>query len=396
MNLKRLPGENLKDYKIRLCRNKDEYGISFQDIAALMSEETGEVKGESVYRKWWTYYKEGYADAEKNLLSSDEVIEQYNEARVNAEKAMVRFRDQRNEYNRVVRERAREDTIASLLSEKLSEVEPIQIQTMPVRRDDDGFIKEDDKDLIITLSDIHYGANVKSFWNIYNPEECKRRLAYYLQQIEKIANKEQAMNCYVFEGGDAISGKLHSQRYTDVENLIEQVKNVSELISWFVAQLSGIFKNVYFLAVSGNHSRLDPNKMNAVKGEQLEEFIPWYVEARLQNLPNVTVAKNEIDNTLSYVKIRNKGYLLLHGDKDKFSDVLKIVNMVGGDVYSIFMGHMHHNKIETVDGYKVIMSGSVMGMDDYTIDSRIYGVAEQLVAVVDVHGIVCYYDIPLQ
>ena len=368
MNLKRLPGENLKDYKIRLCRNKDEYGISFQDIAALMSEETGEVKGESVYRKWWTYYKEGYADAEKNLLSSDEVIEQYNEARVNAEKAMVRFRDQRNEYNRVVRERAREDTIASLLSEKLSEVEPIQIQTMPVRRDDDGFIKEDDKDLIITLSDIHYGANVKSFWNIYNPEECKRRLAYYLQQIEKIANKEQAMNCYVFEGGDAISGKLHSQRYTDVENLIEQVKNVSELISWFVAQLSGIFKNVYFLAVSGNHSRLDPNKMNAVKGEQLEEFIPWYVEARLQNLPNVTVVKNEIDNTLSYVKIRNKGYLLLHGDKDKFSDVLKIVNMVGGDVYSIFMGHMHHNKIETVDGYKVIMYGSVMGMDDYNID----------------------------
>ena len=68
VNLKRLPGENLKDYKIRLCRNKDEYGISFQDIAALMSEETGEVKGESVYRKWWTYYKEGYTDAEKNLL----------------------------------------------------------------------------------------------------------------------------------------------------------------------------------------------------------------------------------------------------------------------------------------------------------------------------------------
>ena len=65
--------ENLKDYKIRLCKNKDIYGLTFQDIANLINKESGENKSESVYRKWWTAYNEGYQDAERNSLDNDDM-----------------------------------------------------------------------------------------------------------------------------------------------------------------------------------------------------------------------------------------------------------------------------------------------------------------------------------
>jgi hypothetical protein len=48
-----------------------------------------------------------------------------------------------------------------------------------------------------------------------------------------------------------------------------------------------------------------------------------------------------------------------------------------------------------VQGVKTIMSGSFLGMDDYCVQKRIYGQAEQMVCVCDEHGIRCSYPVPL-
>ena len=77
MDYKKLIGESVKDYKIRLCSNKDLYGISFQKITELVNKESGESKSESTYRRWWQAYKEGYSDAEKNIANSAELLEEY-------------------------------------------------------------------------------------------------------------------------------------------------------------------------------------------------------------------------------------------------------------------------------------------------------------------------------
>ena len=69
--------------------------------------------------------------------------------------------------------------------------------------------------------------------------------------------------------------------------------------------------------------------------------------------------------------------------------------MLPDKIYGIFMGHFHHNKTDNVQGYKVLMSGSLMGVDDYCVEKRIYGVPQQLVCVCNNKGIRCSYDINL-
>jgi hypothetical protein len=388
MNLAKGIGESLKDYKIRLLSNKDMYGLSFQQIADLINTESGETKNESTYRKWWSGYKEGVADAEKRLINSDELLQEYENKRIEAEKARMRFFDQRTAYNKNVRSEARFDELKNILLDSISSITPYESKFYNV--------VNSDNDLLVALNDIHFGANINNSWNIYNPDVAKERLEKYIKNIINIRNTHNSENCYICVNGDCISGNIHPTiQISNRENVVKQVMGVSELISWFVAELSPYFNNVYFSLVSGNHSRLS-TKDNSPKDERLDDLIPWYVKARLSNIENLYFVDNTLDGTINIVNIRGLNYVNVHGDYDNFSSCEKLISMLYVPVYCVHMGHLHHNKTDWVQKYKVIMSGSLQGMDDYCISKRIFGKAQELVCVCNTEGILCTYDVDLQ
>ena len=389
MFLEKGKNENIKDYKIRLCSNKDELGISFQKIAELINKESGENKSESTYRRWWNAYKEGYEDCEKKGLSSDDLLVKYENKRIEAEKAKVRFLDQRNEYNKNVRKDARYDELKDILKHSLENIKPYPVNTVY----NDIVL---DNDLLIGLNDIHFGANIKNNWNIYNPTICKNRLDIYLSKIIEIKKTHKSENCYVCANGDLISGNIHPTiAISNKENVVDQIKGVSEILSWFLSELTNNFKNVYLSIVSGNHSRMS-TKENSPKDERLDDLIPWYIKARLYNFDNIYILDNNIDSTLNVINIRGLNYLNVHGDYDNFSSCQKVIEMLDIPIYCVHMGHLHHNKTDWMQKYKLIMSGSVQGMDDFCIQKRIFGRAQQLVCVCNEKGIQCTYDIDLQ
>lgn len=55
----RWAGEDIRDYCIRLCENKDKYGITYNEIARLMNAENGKNYGESAYRKEFVAFNRG-------------------------------------------------------------------------------------------------------------------------------------------------------------------------------------------------------------------------------------------------------------------------------------------------------------------------------------------------
>ena len=88
--------ESFKDYKIRLSKNKDIYGLSWEQIAKLLNTVSGNNFNESTYRKWWKAYCEGQDDASGGgILNLDEIEMQ---------KSKIRFYDQRREYNKLIRQ----------------------------------------------------------------------------------------------------------------------------------------------------------------------------------------------------------------------------------------------------------------------------------------------------
>lgn len=331
-------------------------------------------------------------DGESAVVDNDKLSE-LEAKKIELQMERQKFFDQRAAFNKVVRERARQEELNEIL------VEAVKSGDLPRLNYEFPGVEASDNDLLVSLNDIHYGADVHNYWNTYNSDICRDMMCRYLDRIISIAKTHGSENCIVWENGDAISGNIHySLSVTNKENVIEQIKGVSELISEFLAALSKHFKHVTFVSVSGNHSRLNPSKDLALPSERLDDLVEWYLAARLQNFENVSIGGGErVDDSMYVIDVRGKIYCGVHGDYDGSpGKVQTLQTMVGRPVYAVLSGHLHHNRIDEVQGVKSIMAGSFLGMDDYCIQKRIFGRAEQMVCVCDETGVRCSYGVSLQ
>lgn len=380
--------ESFDEYKIRLCQNKQKYGLYWYQIADLLNDASGNNFGESFYRKWW----KNYCGNCNGLDSKDFISDKTDEIDLKItqlQKEKIKFYDQRRAYNKIIREQSRREDLLEIIEKKLSCITPYNYC---VKKTDIS----SNNDLLVGLNDIHYGIDINNYWNIYNPEIAKERLDKYLGKIISIKELHKSENCYVCANGDFISGNIHkSIQVSNKENVVEQIMHVSELISGFLYELSKHFNNVYFVSVAGNHSRID-KKDDALKDEKLDRLVPWYIQTRMSTILNIKVLDSSVDSTMNLVNIRGLYYLNVHGDYDDWNNISKTIKMLNQNVYCVHFGHKHHNATDYIQGYKVIMSGSLMGMDDFCIEKRIYGKAQQMVAVCTSDGILCTYDIDLQ
>lgn len=310
--------------------------------------------------------------------------------RIELQKERYKFFDQRNAFNKMVRDRSRQEELNEILFDAINKGNLPNLNYIP------NCVGESDNDLLVSLNDIHYGMSYDNYYGVYNSDVCRMMMCHYLDRIIHIGEVNHSEGCIVWQNGDAISGNIHrSIQVTNKENVIEQVKGVSELIAEFIAELSKHFAYVKYVSVPGNHSRLDPNKENAMIDERLDDIVEWYLSARLSSFDNVFIGAGErIDPTMYTIDIRGKNYCGVHGDFDgSLSKIQSLQAMVQKPLYAVLSGHKHHNKVDTVQGIKTVMAGSFLGMDDFCVQKRIYGKPEQLVCVCDDKGIRCYYDI---
>lgn len=312
---------------------------------------------------------------------------------ITIQKERQKYFDQRNALTKLIRERSRQEELNEILEDAIRSGNLPQLDYQRV------MIEPSDNDLLVSLNDIHYGANVNNYWNTYNSDVCREMMCRYLDRIIAIGETHHSENCIVWANGDEISGNIHqSIAVTNKENVIEQIKGVSELIAEFLAELSKHFNQVVFVSVAGNHSRIETNKDRALVAERLDDLVEWYLSARLQNFENVLIGGGEkIDNTMYLIDVRGRTYCGVHGDFDgSAGKVQSLQTMAGRPLYAVLSGHLHHNKTDDVQGVKTVMAGSFLGMDDYCVQKRIYGKSEQMVCVCDASGVRCTYDIPLK
>ena len=380
--------ENIKEYKIRLFSNRNLYELTNKEIAYYINKETNQNLDESTYRKWYVPYAEGFEDGKNAICNDSDKLKEIENKLIEFEKVKIQVNDQRTAYKSAIRIDSRTEVNKDLILKAINDLEPYT----SINHE----IIFSDNDLLVGLNDIHFGCEINNYWNKYNSTIAKNRLDTYLSNIKKIKKRHLSENCYVCANGDLISGNIHpSINFSNKENIVEQIMGVSELIAWFLSELGKCFNNVYLSVVGGNHSRIS-KKEDAPIYERLDDLIPWYIKARLSNINNIFVLDNDIDNTLNVVSIRKKQYLNVHGDYDGFKTIQKIVTMLPMEIYCVHFGHLHHNVTDWVQGYKLIMSGSLMGVDDYCVSKRILSNAQQLVCVCNKDGVETSYDVNLQ
>ena len=251
--------------------------------------------------------------------------------------------------------------------------------------------------MIAMLSDIHYGLAFDNNVGKYDSELAWKRVMKYAYELIDIAERNSIYVIYVPLMGDMISGIIHQTiRIENRENLIEQIVGCSELVAAFLKELGEHFE-VHVVSVAGNHSRLDANFENALRGEKLDMLITWYCKSKLANYENVYFHDNDVDATIASFVVNNHTFVAVHGDYD--ADLSKtaqrVEKLISRNISYILAGHLHVPDMRFENtGY--IRNGCVCGSgDDYTIKKRLFSPPYQVAMIVGDKGVESIYPISL-
>lgn len=394
---KPLVGQSELSYLWSIGRAKDSgnYSGTWDDIAYLMNfyyrSDESEYRTSSAYRKPYEQAKKFYESGVFNKFSEDEYINKLNASKREAEREKVKLRDERRAWNKQNYVDARAEDVLDKLSESLVSIGNIQFPSHEVHT------FTSDNDMVVLLSDLHIGATFNNRFGRFDTDVAVERMAELLSNVIELQRIHNSENCYVLSLGDQISGIIHKTiQVTNRENVIEQVKIATELISNFCYSLSQHFNNVNLISVSGNHSRLTHNKDNAMHDDRLDDLISWAVGLALYNVENFHVIDNDIDTSIALFNIRGKSYVATHGDYDGFNkgDVQRLISTIREFPEAWFTGHLHTMAVDEVNEVKMIRGGSLAGSgDDYTVEKRLTGKASQLVCIVNDNGLKAYYPI---
>ena len=400
--LKRLDGEteNQTLWRIGNAKAAGLMGdITWPEVAEFMNktyrEDETQYYDSSAYRKRYKNFADAYEELFSKENFTDEQLIDIEEKKRELEKAKIKLRDERIDYQKSIREDARRESFIELIERAMSiNVEPFDYKPSP--------IIDSNEDMVVCLSDLHAGIEVQNWWNTYNTDILKQRLHNYLNEVCNIQKLHQCKICNVVLGGDQVSGLIHNNlRLQNNENVVEQLKIAVTYIGEFIYELQNWFEEINIYSVSGNHSRLSANKDDHLKGEELDDIIPFCLKLQFANNDKVHICDNiaqKIDSTIAtFITRGGKRFYIVHGDKDSPSNVVKNLTLISGiKPDGIIMGHRHHNAFDTEHSVKIIQCGCVVGTDDYCVDKRISGEPEQCVFITSENRTVkCFYDVVL-
>ena len=359
VNIKPLEGQSELSYLWQIGQAKDggAYDGTWDDIAYLINfyyrNDESEYRTSSAYRKPYEQAKKFYESGVFNKFSEDEYLNKLNATKREAEREKVKLRDERRAWSKQNYADARTEDFLDKLSDSLVSIGNIQFPNHPVS----GFTS--DNDMIVLLSDLHIGATFDNRFGRYDTDIAIDRMSELIDNVIELQKIHNSENCYVLSLGDQISGIIHKTvQVTNRENVIEQVKIATELISNFCYKLSKHFNNVNLISVSGNHSRLAPNKDNAMHDDRLDDLISWAVGLSLYNVDNFHVIENNIDTSIALFNVRGKSYVATHGDYDGFNkgDTQRLVSVIREFPEAWFTGHLHTIAVDEVNEIKMIKS----------------------------------------
>lgn len=388
-------GETERQYIWRLHHFVKQGEMTWKELADNVNREyrddPSEYRTESAYRKAVQaaeqYYNEVFSAMQDETYQS-ELQDDVRKLQIEKQK----LRDERTEYNRLIRTEARKESYLELVQRVISE------DTTPYKVffDESEKKPENNTSLLIHLTDIHAGIEIKNFFNQFDEHILSSRLYNYREQIGNVQRIHNATKAYIVIG-EIVSGLIHNNlRLQNNLDLIEQFKCISDWIASMLIGLSRDFNEIYVYTTPGNHSRLSPKKEDALDGENIDLLLPFYLKAKLQNYTNINICDNEYEREIAVFQIGKTWVMAAHGHKDTPQNVVQnftLMFKVQPDI--VLLGHRHTNGLTTVFDTKVIQSGCVSGSDEYAIGVRKCNKPEQTISVIDDNGLVCIYDVTL-
>lgn len=396
-------GETDDEYEIRICSLHDEYDLTWDDITAIINSALDQNYTESRYRKMWKMYNLGirntaiqrrmrnkdegdylrYDDHEINVSNEadDEIpeISEYMQRKIELQKERVKISDERVQVNAYIRTIAREETIKEIALKCAQEMNSKKMLT-PIKNDNNK--RDCNKSAIVCLSDWHYGIDIKNYWNIYNPDVAKERVVKLRDEVRSWCIHNGVRDLHVVNLSDLIAGRIHlGLRLESRFDVITQIMEVSEILAELLNDWASDFEIHYYDCLD-NHSRLEPNKKDAMDLESLTRIIPWYLKERLKE--DVIIHENKYDEGIITFNCHGYEVVGVHGDHDKLTSVVDNMSLMTHKHYDLVVtAHLHHFSADEQHETVVVSNGSLMGVDTFAKNLRLTSKASQNLIIVD-------------
>lgn len=364
---RRLENESDDELIYRICKEKQLIG-TWEDVKNILNELLNEDYGESTYRKKYQCFEKMFNANQKLFVQDNEILNNIQEQQRNLQKERMKLQTEKLEYNKWLRENARDE----LITEKICEV----IKQLPLPAASEKIeIKHSNKTGILCFGDEHYGCEfeIKGLFgevlNSYSPEIFEERMWKLQSEVIEIITKERLDSLHIFNLGDFSDGVLRvKQLFTLRYGIIEGSVLYGNFIVQWLNELSK-YASIRFQMVFGNHTEL--RMLNQPKGtfekENMGLVVKNMIKTMLADNPNFTFVENPTG--LIYENIFGSVFLGIHGEvKDMnkaLSDFSRTYNI---NISYLIAGHLHHNISEEVGMDKeVINVPSVIGIDDYSL-----------------------------
>lgn len=293
---------------------------------------------------------------------TEEMVKRLQSKKDEEYKERVRLQDARREYNKELRAEARYENLVNIMKDCLSNVATSNIEFGKKHL---RIENKKSKYAILMLSDWHYGALCDSQWNYYDTNVAKERAEQLVAKTQSYILSLGITDLIVEINGDMCEGMINiGNRVASEESVVEQIINVSKLLSECISSLKPYVNSIKVVTTLGNHGRLTPNrKEQADERENFEMLIPEFLRLTLgDDIPIVT------SQGLDFVKYEfdDKIICLSHGHHDKtksaIDNMIRVYKVVPDEIH---LGHWHHMSDLNDSNIHVVVNGSIKGVDDF-------------------------------
>ena len=346
--------------------------ITWPEIAEVLNKQYRvdelDFRDSSSYRKRYRNYLDAYEQIFSKEKFSEDQASEYMDQKRELQKLKIQLQTEKLEYNRWLREEARDELICDKICNAVKETHALDVPKPLV-------IDRPSRSAVLAFGDEHYSAEFTIYGlygeiiNSYSPEIFEQRMWDLFYQVIDIVHKENLTTLYVFALGDFTDGILRCGQLMKLRyGVIEGTVKYANFIANWLNELSKYVKVKYQMCY-GNHSEL--RMLGQPKGTFKEEntgmFVREMINAYLENNPNFEMIVNPTG--LIFDNIEGLNVLGIHGEVKNMENAIKdFSNTYNTNIQVLLGGHMHHYKAETVGVNKdVINVPSIIGIDDYSM-----------------------------
>ena len=291
----------------------------------------------SEYYKW----KESQRDSGDK---EDEYFKELQIQRRQLEKERQKLYATKTEYSRQVRQQSRFELFYENIARELNEYDVPEFIGLNY--------SEQMKSYVLSIADIHAGANFITETNEYSFEEVTRRFNKLFNDVVYFIKEKNINNLKVLCLGDDIQGILRlSDLQLNESSVVKATVFVARTIAHFLNELSAYCYIDYYHCPTSNHSQSRPlgTKASEIASEDVEYVICNYIKDVLVNNNRISVHTNF---GYEYIEIPIFGFktIAMHGHTiNNIDNALKDLTYHKKTFYTtVFLAHYHASKVGTV------------------------------------------------